>query len=470
LFKFTLNYLEIRHKTITTMKKQFLIIVCFCITMLLQAQVSKTVNVTSGGLSSALTETEKNTITNLTLTGEIDARDFKTMRDDMPVLAVVDISGVTIVAYTGTEGTAGASSIIYAANAIPQFAFYTPGIGKSITSLTAISIPTTVLSIGVSAFQYCNGLTSFTFPSSVISIELSAFEYCSGFSSITIPSTLSSIGDKVFAGCSALITVDPVNANYSSVDGILFNKAKTTLIQYPTSKRGSYTIPSSVTSVALYAFFLCNSLNSISIPSSVTSIGGYAFRGCSSLTSLTIPSSVTTIANGTFFGCTGLISITIPSSVTSIGGWAFSECIGLASIYACSVTPPNLSSSTDVFLNINKTTCILYVPIGSKAAYQLSLIWQDFVNIIEFDASTTAIKLINSEIISLYPNPVSDGFHVNGLKKTSTLSVFDINGRLLLSKRIVDNEYISVNFLPKGVYMVRISSESGISEKKLVRK
>ncbi|MBO5180602.1 MAG: leucine-rich repeat domain-containing protein, partial [Paraprevotella sp.] len=100
----------------------------------------------------------------------------------------------------------------------------------------------------------------------------------------------------------------------------------------PAGKIGSFTIPSSVTSIESNAFQDCSGLTTINIPSSVTSIGSETFSGCSGLTSISIPSSVTSIGSKAFSGCSGLTSISIPSSVTSIGSETFSGCSGLTSI------------------------------------------------------------------------------------------------------------------------------------------
>jgi hypothetical protein len=94
------------------MKRALIILACLTIAVMLQAQVTKTVNVTAGGLSTALTTVEMSSITELIVTGTIDARDFKTMRDEMPLLKNVDLNDATIVEYTGTESCSKCSSIL----------------------------------------------------------------------------------------------------------------------------------------------------------------------------------------------------------------------------------------------------------------------------------------------------------------------------------------------------------------------
>jgi hypothetical protein len=247
------HFLTINLKT-NNMKKLLLLFTFIGFASGIFAQVSKTVNLaTAGTLPTVLTAGELNTVTNLTITGKIDARDFKTMRDKMPLLAVLDLNGVTVVAYNGTEGTSP-NFIDYRANAIPDYAFLNPAPGQSKTSLISVvlpslvtsignwafsgctglitvAIPSSVTSIGNWAFGGCSGLTTVTIPSSVISIGNYAFYYCRGLSTVTIPSSVTSIGVGAFWGCSGLITVDSNNPNYSGIDGVLYDKTQTTLIK-----------------------------------------------------------------------------------------------------------------------------------------------------------------------------------------------------------------------------------------------
>ena len=238
--------------------------------------------------------------------------------------------------------------------------------------LTSVTIPDGVTSIGESAFSQCSGLTSVTIPSSVTSLGGYSFYYCSRLKSVTIPASVTSIGSGSFNNCRGMLefVVEEGNPAYCSVDGVLYNKDRTSLIQYPCDKTGTLTIPSSVTSIGHGALFGCRrqeaidveegnraycsvggilydknqtalircpigKCGTVTIPYGVRRIGGsgsWAFRECRGLTSVIIPSSVTSIGSMSFLGCDKLAAVKIPASVERIGNEAFMSCSGLKAI------------------------------------------------------------------------------------------------------------------------------------------
>ncbi|MBR3884733.1 MAG: leucine-rich repeat domain-containing protein, partial [Bacteroidaceae bacterium] len=247
------------------------------------------------------------------------------------------------------------------------------------------TIPNSVTSIGNYAFYDCDELTSITIPNSVTTIEDFAFQDCTGLTSITIPNSVTSIGIYAFLGCRGLtsVIVENGNSKYDSRDNcnaIIETETSTLILGCKNT-----TIPNSVTSIGIYAFYDCDELTSITIPNSVTSIGIQAFIGCTGLTSITIPNSVTTIGEYAFSDCTGLTSVTIPNSLTTIGHYAFASCSGLTSIYVKSTTPPTCwSSDYNPFKGVSSSATV-YVPTGSKTAYETTYPWDQFSNIVEMD-------------------------------------------------------------------------------------
>ncbi|MDR1342710.1 MAG: leucine-rich repeat protein, partial [Prevotellaceae bacterium] len=203
------------------------------------------------------------TVTHLTLTGVIDTRDVKFMRDSMVVLAELDLSGATVVRYEGKNGTSSSSSssVAYPANEMPQYSFCRNSTGK--TTLISVKLPAGLTSIGEMAFSNCSGLKELTLPAGLTAIGSDAFYNCSGLEELTLPAGLTAIGS--------------------------------------------------------YAFQSCSGLKELTFPAGLTSIGSYAFQSCSGLDSVTnLSLTPQHIENSVFDGVSiENIALTVPDSAVA---------------------------------------------------------------------------------------------------------------------------------------------------------
>ena len=313
--------------------------------------------------------------------------------------------GVRITRYTGS-GTEVAIPATLGGEKVLEIG---DGAFSNCTSLATISLPEGLLRIGSWSFENCGSLNSISIPTSVTSIGEAAFLRCYNLNSIALPDGVSSIGNDVFLGTGITSLVIPAgmtsissqllgannhynsheynslvsislpktitsidatafdncqnltainvaadNPNFSSHDGLLFDKTGTTLHRCPMgltsislpavlvaisnnafvgcSQLTSLMIPESVTTIGENAFLNCGSLQKVNIPLAVKSISANTFSGCYSLNSVSIPTGVTSIGDGAFQGCGNLITITLPESVLSIGDSAFNNCSRLNTV------------------------------------------------------------------------------------------------------------------------------------------
>jgi len=255
------------------------------------------------------------------------------------------------------------------------------------------------------------------------------------------------------------------------------------------SNKGNITnviINTGVTNIGRIAFEWCCNLSSVSIPESVTDIGHWAFAHCKSLTSITIPSSVETIGSGVFEdcgnlalviisngvktigayafkNCNSLVSVAIPNSVTSIGFEAFYNCTSLTDVTVNWTTP--LSIDDNVFANVDLSDVNLHVPLGTQNAYATAPVWKNFK--LQTQTNTPDLQLGFTEL-KIYPNPAKNEIFIKSELQIKKIEIYSLTGVLLLSESNF-NEKISLSTLPKGVYIVKIYTDNGIKNRKIVK-
>ena len=224
-------------------------------------------------------------LTNITIPSSITEIGWGAFSDCTNLVSVTIENGVTKIEGTAFCDCTSLQNIVIPSS-ITEIEFRT---FSGCTALTSVTIPDGVTTIGESAFEGCTGLTSVTISDSVTKIS-SAFASCSSLTSIFIPSSVCCIDSNAFIHCDSLNTIEVAsdNVNYSSWDGVLFNKQRTILHCYPAGRSGKYVIPNGVTQIRPGAFWRCHGLTSVIIPDSVTTIGQSAFFDCSSLLDITI--------------------------------------------------------------------------------------------------------------------------------------------------------------------------------------
>jgi hypothetical protein len=284
--------------------------------------------------------------------------------------------------------------------------------------ITSVTLPNTLTRIGNSAFAGCTNLSTVILGAGITTIGDYAFEGCVNLSSITLGAKLTNFPANAFQGTSLVqINVDEGNTVYSSLNGVLYNKNRTSLICYPAGKTDqAFTVPNNVISIADNAFY-GSKLKSVSLPESLKNIGVWSFGECANLSTITIPKNVDNIQVNSFNLCTGLThfevaaentvfsssdgvlynknktaifryppnksntSFTIPATVTAIFSYAFRDCLNLTSLFVSNNTATigkgafSWSKIKSITLSKKINFIDLYVFAGCSNLTDLTVYW-----------------------------------------------------------------------------------------------
>ncbi len=385
------------------MRKALLLIATLAAPLCAMAQV----NCQTGQLSQLVTDT---TITTLTLTGQMDVRDFKFIAQKLPALVTVDLSGVEIVAYEDLANTTIGNEHSFAAGEVPTLSLA----GKQ--ALTSVVLPATTTSLGQAALAACPRLTSVDLGDNLTAIGDYALSGCTSLASVTVPGTIASVGKGAFSRCSALrqftvtssgtaaslvvgdeafldcgnLTDVDLGDNVTSIGSLAFAGTGITVVDLSTYKRlttlGNYvyalspvqsaTFVSSLSSMGLGTFIYNDRLTTMTLPSSVDELPAFTLAGNTALTTVDL-GNVKSVGDYALYSASSVQEVTVPERVTFIGTRAMAGMTALTMITSEAATAPSLGD--EVWLGVDQPDVRLSVKTSSFDSYGNAEQWKEFL-------------------------------------------------------------------------------------------
>ncbi len=384
------------------------------------------VTTTSGCLSSVVVD---HSITSLTVSGTLDARDFRFIADSLRSVTELDLSAVDIEAYDDVDNPVFGTATSYPAQTIPNTAFFGMDLKTVVLphqlrtvgfaafagcgQLVSVDFPATVDSIGSYAYSGCNSLTAVSLPSTVRAMGQGTFSRCSSLSqasidcqtigadafkgctrlaSVTIGKNVTLIGAGAFAGCTTLVV--PEIASPSSVTGIgeeafvssgveQFNFKACEQLKtvgqwaFASTPLASVDLPDGIEAVGDGAFFYDTQLKQLRFPSSVVSIGNYVLAGSNAVAADSVFSrGLVKIGSYALYNWNRVARLIIPRTVESIGTKAMAGMTALKELIAEPMTVPE--SADSLWAGVDQSTVTLYVNTAAVGDYKAAPQWKEF--------------------------------------------------------------------------------------------
>lgn len=254
------------------------------------------------------------------------------------------------------------------------------------SNLSEVRFPETLIEIGKNAFRHSSQIKKINIPNSVTTIKEWAFSYIESLEEFHIGSGVTTVEANPIGGSPNVkkLTIDENNTAFIVLDGCLFSKDKTVLIAYCNTKNEkSYSIPDGVKTIGSSAFDLFDNLEAIIIPNSVTTVESYSIHSCSNLKELTFPNSVEIIKGSACRYASSVTKLTLGSGLKAAHDCAFEYYESLKEVISYSVNPPKADTNASTFYRTDISKVTLFVPKGSKQAYQNAEVWRDFGKIVE---------------------------------------------------------------------------------------
>lgn len=438
-----------------------LLLSCMMSAAIARAQTeSLTVVVEEPGTLAELIGDRITEITSLTVEGKINAEDFQIIRQggrenlESVNLSNADVEGKAIprLAFTATLDYFAPWSKIKHIKLPPdieeigEFAFYhllieelelpahLKKIGKRAFGedgyLQIDEWPAELEEVGEKAFNNCLSMTNGNFPESLKIIGNFAFEI-SGITTVTWPQALEYLGYGGFASSNMEFVTLPDGVE---IPGALFMGCP---------ELRSVTLSNTMTTVPQYMCEMCDMLERVVIPAQVTRIEHDAFSTCPKLSEVIFSEGLQSIGKGAFAHC-AINTLVLPSTLAELDTDCFYNAVR-GDIYCKAIVPPACSEDANPFFGLYDHT--LYVPVGTKAAYQAANEWHDFKNIVEHDMS--GLDAVTPEAEGMPVRTADGAIIVNG----GSFEIYTVDGRLVGADTAASETTVSVS---PGIYVVRV--------------
>lgn len=378
------------------------------ITMVAVFTANAQINCQPGKLSQLVND---NTVTTLTVTGQMDARDFRFIASSLNNLTTLDLSEVEIVAFEDLANSTLGNEHSFAAGVLPTLSLA----GKQ--QLTTLVLPTSLQGIGAAAIAACPALKQVTMGNELTTVGEYAFTTCTGLETITLPASVTTVGEGAFARCHSLtsftisnngtqaqaltlgneafldcpaLTQVQLGANLTSIGNSTFtgtglttlDLSKCTKLQhvgdwaYYLSNVTSATFPAQLNDLGKGAFLYSERLVQATLPAALETLPNYTFAGSTVLDTVNL-AGVKHIGDYALYNATQINYLTLPASVQSIGNHAMAGMTGLKLINTQAIQVPSLGN--EVWAGVDQANVRLIVPNGHGKPYTEAEQWKEFM-------------------------------------------------------------------------------------------
>lgn len=423
-----------------------------------------------GTLSELVPQADYTTLSDVKITGTVNARDFFFIRDNLTRISTVDMTEATIAACE-VEGVA------YEADAIPANAFSLPQESTGMARMTTFEAPLSTRVIGDNAFYLCNVLRETNIGSlqELQYIGSGAFSRCNRMRSFVLPASVVEVGDAAFA-------YDVTLSTFELASGSSLESLGGSVLRGCTQLRElDMTTASRLSSIGEYAFASCSNLSSVSLPSSVNNIGegafmytavatadwshlsslpaieGSMFYGVTSLQQMKLPQSVQEIRASSFWGCTSLQEIAFSYNLALVGDWAFSGCTSLDSIFCPAQTLPLVGYAAFEGVDVGQVT--MAVDATKLPMYEADIDWGEF-HLVGIDVSGVASTKVSAAKVVRSMQSLS----LTSPKEMAHVALYDFGGNLLSQVAVTGCDAVVALPVAGARYIVRIEYADGTFE------